>query len=232
MSNTDGCVAGCKAAACGDGFVQAGVEQCDDGNAVPNDACNNMCTCGQTVVEVDIPFANTVGWTTNGCCGPPAHPPATYRVSPGTGQTISGSFVDPTPVGSAIVALELRGGVEHSCTAGNSLSFRYENSEVGAWGSANGPDCACGNTAVGDLRGAAEPLQEGREQHGVDLHHQRGRVVPRGDRHRAGRAVGYGVPRAHHLLVRVGDGRGAAGGGRAGAGVHCGLMIFWSRPPG
>ena len=33
----------CKAAKCGDGVVQAGVEQCDDGNLVDTDACTNMC---------------------------------------------------------------------------------------------------------------------------------------------------------------------------------------------
>ena len=37
------------AATCGDGIVEAGVEQCDDGNTNDNDACHNDCTapvCG------------------------------------------------------------------------------------------------------------------------------------------------------------------------------------------
>lgn len=44
LNNTDGCVGACVAAACRDGFVQAGVEQCDDGNNVDNDLCRNNCT--------------------------------------------------------------------------------------------------------------------------------------------------------------------------------------------
>ena len=35
--------AACKPAKCGDGFVQAGVEQCDDGNLVSNDGCSATC---------------------------------------------------------------------------------------------------------------------------------------------------------------------------------------------
>jgi cysteine-rich repeat protein len=38
--NTDTCVVGCKAAACGDGFVGPG-ESCDDGNQVDDDECGN-----------------------------------------------------------------------------------------------------------------------------------------------------------------------------------------------
>jgi cysteine-rich repeat protein len=43
MSNLDACVADCKAAKCGDGFVQQGVDQCDDGNMSNADACTNAC---------------------------------------------------------------------------------------------------------------------------------------------------------------------------------------------
>ena len=42
MVDTDACVA-CKAAKCGDGKVQAGVEECDDGNMVNGDGCENTC---------------------------------------------------------------------------------------------------------------------------------------------------------------------------------------------
>jgi cysteine-rich repeat protein len=41
--NTDACI-NCKAAQCGDGFVQAGVEQCDDGNLINGDGCGDACT--------------------------------------------------------------------------------------------------------------------------------------------------------------------------------------------
>jgi len=42
-SNTGMCTLTCKAAVCGDKFVQAGVEQCDDGNMVNNDGCSATC---------------------------------------------------------------------------------------------------------------------------------------------------------------------------------------------
>jgi len=51
--NSDGCVDACKAAACGDGFVQAGVEMCDDGNANNDDICLDTCalaSCGDGLV--------------------------------------------------------------------------------------------------------------------------------------------------------------------------------------
>jgi cysteine-rich repeat protein len=37
--DTDACRSDCNAASCGDGFVQAGVEQCDDSNAASGDGC-------------------------------------------------------------------------------------------------------------------------------------------------------------------------------------------------
>jgi cysteine-rich repeat protein len=46
MTNTDMCLNTCKTAKCGDGVVQMGVEQCDDGNMVDNDACSNTCKQG------------------------------------------------------------------------------------------------------------------------------------------------------------------------------------------
>jgi cysteine-rich repeat protein len=41
-SNDDGCLA-CRAARCGDGQVETGVEACDDANRDPFDACGNDC---------------------------------------------------------------------------------------------------------------------------------------------------------------------------------------------
>ena len=35
-------------ARCGDGYIRAGVEQCDDGNAIDDDACRNDCTIPTT----------------------------------------------------------------------------------------------------------------------------------------------------------------------------------------
>lgn len=45
------------AARCGDGFVEAGTEACDDGNDADGDACLRTCAaaaCGDGVVEVGV----------------------------------------------------------------------------------------------------------------------------------------------------------------------------------
>jgi cysteine-rich repeat protein len=42
-SNTDSCLNTCNNAACGDGYVQAGVEECDDGNSTSGDGCSVAC---------------------------------------------------------------------------------------------------------------------------------------------------------------------------------------------
>jgi cysteine-rich repeat protein len=43
MTNTDNCI-DCEIAFCGDGFVKQGVEDCDDGNSIGGDGCENDCT--------------------------------------------------------------------------------------------------------------------------------------------------------------------------------------------
>ena len=46
----------CSAASCGDGFVQAGVEDCDDSNTEDGDLCASSCTvatCGDGVLQSD-----------------------------------------------------------------------------------------------------------------------------------------------------------------------------------
>ncbi|HEY0136660.1 MAG TPA: DUF4215 domain-containing protein, partial [Nannocystis sp.] len=47
----------CKTATCGDGVVQAGVEQCDDGNVVATDACTGTCAtakCGDGIIQAGV----------------------------------------------------------------------------------------------------------------------------------------------------------------------------------
>lgn len=39
--------------------------------------------------------------------------------------------------------------MEHACNAGQAMLYRFEGTQIGTWGAANGPDCACGNLAVG-----------------------------------------------------------------------------------
>ncbi|MBL8975789.1 MAG: DUF4215 domain-containing protein [Myxococcales bacterium] len=55
LENTDACLNNCKAASCGDGFIEAGVEECDDTNLSDNDACTNACKmaiCGDGLTWV------------------------------------------------------------------------------------------------------------------------------------------------------------------------------------
>ncbi len=54
--NVDACV-GCKTAACGDGYLHAGVEDCDDGNEADTDACTAKCVkniCGDGHVNAGV----------------------------------------------------------------------------------------------------------------------------------------------------------------------------------
>jgi cysteine-rich repeat protein len=46
-SDSDACLSTCQPAACGDGFLQAGVEQCDDGNASACGTCSATCAATQ-----------------------------------------------------------------------------------------------------------------------------------------------------------------------------------------
>merc|ERR1712125_123142 len=53
----------CKIARCGDGFVQEGVEQCDDGNNENGDGCSSSCQvedaatgCSENEILVDWRF--------------------------------------------------------------------------------------------------------------------------------------------------------------------------------
>ncbi|MFO0587133.1 MAG: DUF4215 domain-containing protein [Polyangiaceae bacterium] len=57
VSNTDACLNTCQNAACGDGFVRAGMEMCDDGNMSNTDACLNTCvpaSCGDSFVQAGV----------------------------------------------------------------------------------------------------------------------------------------------------------------------------------
>ncbi len=73
--NTDGCTTACKKATCGDGYIQKGVEECDDGGKNADDAaCSKSCKiarCGDGVVqsgeECDDGNKNNNDECTNAC---------------------------------------------------------------------------------------------------------------------------------------------------------------------
>ncbi|MEZ4448997.1 MAG: hypothetical protein R3B09_05895 [Nannocystaceae bacterium] len=59
----------CAAASCGDGFIEAGVEECDDGNGVDLDGCSSIC-------EIEEPKGCAEGGFTETWClmkGPSPH---------------------------------------------------------------------------------------------------------------------------------------------------------------
>ncbi|MCA9552375.1 MAG: choice-of-anchor D domain-containing protein [Myxococcales bacterium] len=114
-ANDDACI-NCVTAACGDAFVQTGVEECDDGNADQTDACLASCvaaTCGDGFLQAGVEECddgNTVGG--DGC-------PATCRyyamaglasapfteLANGTPITFTGGGNNPNDDGAAQVVL-------------------------------------------------------------------------------------------------------------------------------
>jgi cysteine-rich repeat protein len=71
---TDACTNSCVSARCGDGIVQAGVDECDDGNTINTDACTNACTaarCGDGITgpgeQCDDGNQNNNDGCTNAC---------------------------------------------------------------------------------------------------------------------------------------------------------------------
>lgn len=72
---TGACLPTCKAATCGDGHVQTGVEECDDGNAASGDGCSSTCklescspsTFGAQIVVDPALFTRCKGSQPPGC---------------------------------------------------------------------------------------------------------------------------------------------------------------------
>jgi cysteine-rich repeat protein len=52
--NTDACVVGCRAATCGDGYVRAGAERCDDGNGDPFDSCGRCAPAADHLLITEV----------------------------------------------------------------------------------------------------------------------------------------------------------------------------------
>jgi cysteine-rich repeat protein len=59
------------AASCGDGFVHAGVEACDDGNADDSDACQSSCQaafCGDGFVQTGVEVCDDANADNSDAC--------------------------------------------------------------------------------------------------------------------------------------------------------------------
>ncbi|MEZ4428898.1 MAG: DUF4215 domain-containing protein [Nannocystaceae bacterium] len=59
--NDDACVAGCRDAFCGDGFVRAGAEECDDGDDDPHDGCDLDCVRDRVVFVSSMSYSTDLG---------------------------------------------------------------------------------------------------------------------------------------------------------------------------
>jgi cysteine-rich repeat protein len=80
-ANDDACI-NCVSAACGDAFVQVGVEACDDGNADQSDACLADCSaaaCGDGFVQAGVEECDDGNTAGGDAC------PATCRYYVGSG---------------------------------------------------------------------------------------------------------------------------------------------------
>jgi cysteine-rich repeat protein len=97
-SNNDACVAGCRNARCGDGFVQSGVEQCDLGAAnadTANAGCRTDCQlprCGDGILDTARGEQCDDGNTTpgDGCSARCfIEPPATASLIAGKGSALT-----------------------------------------------------------------------------------------------------------------------------------------------
>jgi hypothetical protein len=161
----------CPGGQCGYDSCSAGFQDCnlDTADGCESEAatdemncggCNAPCNLNQTCVNgmcssctpgtyfVNIPFAQTTGWSAAGCCAQ-----QNYRVGQGPGTTISASFADPSAgQPGTITNVQVLAGIEHACNANpvNAMDFKLNNNIIGAWGTAMGPDCSCGNVAVGN----------------------------------------------------------------------------------
>jgi hypothetical protein len=158
--STPNCNAGTCVAMCPGGTTPCS-GACTSTATDPNNCgtCGNKCstgvcvsstclTCTSGTITKDIPFSSVSGWTTSGCCSPP---PPNYLVANGTGDTVTGTFADEIPPGSVAKTITVKFGIEHACVATtNAMDFQLNGVSVGTWNSSKGPDCSCGNTAVGD----------------------------------------------------------------------------------
>ncbi len=103
-SDTNSCTSACKIASCGDGLVQNGVEECDDGNSDENDACLSDCTkaaCGDGYIRTEIEECDDEGVLdpAAGCCSDDCQ---RCRFVFATSDTYYGSLASPGGYAGAI----------------------------------------------------------------------------------------------------------------------------------
>jgi len=163
---------------CGGGKCTPGPAlACDDGKSCTIDTCDvikgcvftptqDCCTPGQ--ITIDIPFGSTNGWTSSQCCNK-----SNYKVATGSGDTLSATFQDSIPKDQAVTSVSVKYGIEHVCYSGSPMIFRFNGSEIGTWGSQDGPDCDCGNPAIANatFNAATNLYKGGGATNTLTIHH-------------------------------------------------------------
>ena len=106
QDDTDACVAGCKAAACGDGFQRAGVEGCDDGNLVNTDTCTSACqpaACGDGYQQAGVEQCDDGNQVAGDCCATSCTVEAGCEIEPNnTCAAASPPVAAPTTIKASI----------------------------------------------------------------------------------------------------------------------------------
>jgi cysteine-rich repeat protein len=97
VDNTDNCLENCTLAVCGDGFMQAGLEQCDDNNDDADDSCVPGCyaaTCGDGYHYVGVEECDDGNKQDNDACTNDCKLPTTPPMECGNGQVEAEELCD------------------------------------------------------------------------------------------------------------------------------------------
>ncbi len=143
-ANDGACTSACSVATCGDGLLWAGVEACDDGNAVDGDGCDTDCSAGPVIVGTfGTGREHTCTLTTTDevrCWGNGLQGKLGNGSSAAMGDNEAASFSAPVALG--IPAQQVAVGGWHACAVGPA-------GEVRCWGS--NLSSALGYPGVGDV---------------------------------------------------------------------------------
>ncbi len=128
-ADTAACTSACAVAACGDGFVQDGVEECDDSNTDDGDGCSATCT-----TEVSADSSGTAADTTDS--------------DSGTSGGESGSDTDVSATGASATGASATGAT--ATTASSDSDSDTEADDTGSGGEDEETSgCTCDSSGNG-----------------------------------------------------------------------------------
>jgi cysteine-rich repeat protein len=149
--NTDGCLDTCQRAACGDGFVQAGVEQCDPPCGTgcgAGEICNSACACvAASTCACGAPDPTTLTFTTTtplvGNCGLVRDSASAPVEELACGGLYFGGGAVGVPLPATVP--DLGQSVTKTCCSGTSLSLAATTeADTGSRNTCTGKDCFFG----------------------------------------------------------------------------------------